>query len=141
MKKILVLATLFVAICVTGCRITKSLTMMEAKNSAKLSEESFINKKLYGIAYLELSQEQKEKAFKVWKEEKNGLNMPLLKNENIAPIVYKSELDFRKILNDDQNKKYPLKKEYSNTTVEEHIPLFLNNKQLEEIKRIYLDKN
>ena len=80
--------------------------------------------------FINLSKGQEAAAVKIWKLERETLaNMPLLKNENIAPVIYKSEIDFRKILTEDQLKKYPMK----NT----HVKMFLNNEELEELRRIY----
>lgn len=136
MKKILLILTV-VSLLTVSCRVTKSLVMMTAKQGAEMTDEDFINKKLYGISFLKLTDEQEQKAVAIWKTEKDGLKAPVLKNENIAPVVYNSEVEFRKLLTEEQLKKYPVK---TTNDYEETIPLFLNNRQMDEIKRIYLDK-
>lgn len=132
MKKILLLA--LVTITLFSCRVTKSLTMMSAKQAAEMPEIQFLNKKFDAVKLLYLTDEQKSKCEEIWKEEKAGLNMPLLKNENIAPVIYKSELDFRKVLTNEQleNYKYLMKDNFNG--------VFLNDSQLAEVKRIYIDK-
>lgn len=125
MKKLLL--ALLVVFIATSCRVTKSYTMMSAKSNSELTESDFINKKLYAVQFLELSQEQKNKATEIWKKEISGLKMPLLKNENIAPVIYNSEIEFRKLLTEEQKEKYKV--------VSSNI--FLKDHQIEELKRIY----
>lgn len=127
MKKVFTIVGIVFLISFSSCRVTKSVTMMGAKINSKLTEEEFINKKLYEIRFLELTQKQKDLSTEIWKKEIAGLKMPVLKNENIAPIIYNSEIEFRNLLTNEQKEKYK---------VIDH-DLFLNDRQIEELKRIY----
>lgn len=132
MKKILLVFLIVTSF--SSCRVTKSLTMMHAKTNAKLSEKEYISKKLYEINFLKLSKEQISKATEIWAAEKKGLENPVLKNENIAPVIYKSEIEFRKLLDEKQQGYYPVK---NSATSDKILDTFLNDNQLEELKRIY----
>lgn len=129
MRKLLLLFVL--AGLLFSCRVTKSLVMIKTKENAELIDEEYINKKRSLSSFLNLSNEQKEMCDKIWKEEKQGLNAPVLKNENIAPIIYNSENEFRSILT----------KEQLNTYLANVPPggFFLNDHAMNELKRIYID--
>lgn len=134
-KTFLILTSLLLMLSFSSCRISKSIVMLKAKSNSKLTEERFIIGKQSDVLFLKLSSEQKGKCEKIWKEEKDGLariNTDI--NSEVAPVVYKSEMEFRNVLTSDQLTEY--KREYISK-----IPqFFLNDKQLSEIKRIYIDK-
>ncbi|GEM_PF-1749201 len=118
-----------------GCRISKSLTMLSAKSNMQLTEEQFLLRKNQEAMYLNLSSGQKSACETVWKEEKDRLaRVNSESNEEIAPVVYESEIKFRELLNSNQLTQY--KKEHK----EKFLKFFLSDKQLSEIKRIYIDK-
>jgi hypothetical protein len=137
MRKLIIMSVLSMVL-FSSCRISKSITMLGAKNDSKLTKEQFINKKTYGISYLGLSADQLEKTKIIWSKEIEDLKKIELTNENIAPIIYNSEIEFRKILTDKQKESYPLVDKGDKTKFNEKIiDCFMNNRQLEEIKRIY----
>ena len=81
---------------------------------------------------MNLSENQKEEIVKIWKAEKVSLgNAREKKNSEIAPILLKSENDFRAVLTEEQLKNYRESHENLYTSG------YLNDKQLEELKRIY----
>lgn len=116
----------------TSCRMTKTFTMVNAKSSMAMETENFVQGKIERVKYLQLDDEQKLAAENLWVAEKSQLDaLPDKKNKNIAPIIYKSELDFRNILNEEQLAEY---KKRSQSLI---TPMFMSDKQLAEIKRIY----
>lgn len=120
-----------------GCRITKSLEMIQAKNNSKLTEEQFIKAKFNAINFLELSNEQKIECEKIWKQEKREfLEINMDDNTLIGPIIYKSEVAFRKILTVKQLEDY---KAIGNND-SRVMKYFLDDHALSEIKRIYINK-
>ncbi|UUC45556.1 hypothetical protein [Flavobacterium cerinum] len=138
MKKITltIVSFLFVLFTTVGCRVSKSITMLNAKTSMKLTEEQFLQKKNNEAMYLNLSNGQKSACEIIWKEEKDKLaRVNSESNEEIAPVVYESEVKFRELLNSNQLVQY--KKEHQDKL----LRFFLSDKQLSEIKRIYIDKN
>lgn len=137
MKKITltIVSLLCILFATVGCRISKSLTMLSAKSNMQLTEEQFLLRKNQEAMYLNLSSGQKSACETVWKEEKDRLaRVNSESNEEIAPIVYESEIKFRELLNSNQLSQY--KKEHK----EKFLKFFLSDKQLSEIKRIYIDK-
>jgi hypothetical protein len=133
MKKFLL--ALLIVTSVSSCRITKTATMMLAKQNAEMTEDDFVTAKKETISYLNLSKSQLEQCIEIWKKEIKGLKMPLLKNENIAPVIYNSEISFRNILTPAQLQKY--KDENDNSQPQKLYRYFLMDKQLEELKKIY----
>lgn len=133
MKKIIFSSVIVLILCMfTSCRMTKTFTMMNAKSSMAMETENFVQGKIERVKYLQLDDEQKLAAEKLWVAEKAELDaLPNKKNKNIAPIIYNSELDFRKLLNEEQLAEY-LKRSQSLIT-----PMFLSDKQIAELKRIY----
>ncbi|WP_286914780.1 hypothetical protein [Flavobacterium sp. UBA4197] len=135
MKKITSTIVLSLILSLSSCRISKTITMLNAKSNSKLSEEQFLLGKNNEIMYLNLSQGTKSSCLEIWKEEKDKLTrVDTEKNEEIAPVVYDSEMKFRALLSSDKLAEY--KKIYRNKATH----FFLNDKQLSEIKRIYIDK-
>lgn len=131
MKKFLLL-TFLVLTTLTSCRITKTFTLINAKGNTNKTELEFLKMKGERFAFLELSDEQKEKAITIWQTEKQELGDAYSKkNKEIAPIIYKSEISTRSLLTAEQLKKYSEK--YKGL----YTPAGLNDKQLEELKRIY----
>ncbi|WP_447636865.1 hypothetical protein [Flavobacterium microcysteis] len=116
----------------TSCRITKTITMVNAKSNAAESEVDFIKHKINSISFLPLSEEQEELAIAIWKKEKDNLGKIKLKNSEIAPVIFQSENEFRSILTPEQLKEY--KREYSDSMITKY---FLSNRAMQEIKRIY----
>lgn len=126
------LSILIATTLLTSCRITKTFTLINAKGASNRSEIEFLRDKAESVAFLNLSEEQKEKALVVWQTEKQKLgNAYDKKNKEIAPIIYDSEIDFRDILTEEQLKSY--KEKYKG----QFFPGYLNDKQLSELKRIY----
>lgn len=116
----------------TSCRISKTITLINAKGNTNRTELEFLKIKGERFAFLELSDEQKEKAVQIWQTEKQELGDAYSKkNKEIAPIIYKSETNIRSILTAEQLEKY--REKYKGL----YTPSGLNDKQLEEIKRIY----
>ena len=135
MKKNVLLLMAFLVL--SSCRITKTITMIYAKNRATTTESEFINGKHAAVDFLKFTPEQNTLAETIWKKEKKDFSEVKLTNENIAPIVYNSELEFRKILNPVQLDNYI---KIANKNDDRIIKYFLNDEQLAEIKRIYLEK-
>ena len=134
MKK-LVLLFVFSSL-ITSCRITKSVEMMQAKSNATLTTEQFLKMKNVAISFLELTPEQLLQAEKIWSEEKRGfMEIDIKDNSQIAPIVYKSEVEFRKILTDKQLIDYKkIGHEVGDSRVSKY---FLSDHAMSELKRIY----
>lgn len=135
MKKIIFIIALFVL--AVGCRVTKTMEMYRAKSNQKLTEQQFLDLKENAVSILKLTDSQLGEAKKIWKEEKAGLNrINIEDNSMIAPVVYKSEIEFRKILNTQQLSDY---KTYVNDLGgKTKIPaMFLSDHALSELKRIY----
>lgn len=131
MKKYLLITFIALAT-LTSCRITKTFTLINAKGNTNRTELEFLKMKGERFAFLELSEEQKEKAVAIWLAEKQELgNAYSKKNKEIAPIIYKSETSIRNILTTEQLEKY--REKYK----ELFTPAGLNDRQLEELKRIY----
>ena len=131
MKKILLFAFIVIST-LTSCRVTKTFTLINAKANSNKTENDFLMMKGERASFLELSNEQKEKAVGIWQREKYELGMAYSKkNKEIAPIIYKSEMNFRALLTDEQLQKYreKYKQLYTSTG--------LNDRQLEELRRIY----
>ncbi len=116
----------------TSCRVTKTITMINAKSNAAETEVEFIKHKINSISFLPLSEEQEELAIAIWKSEKEQLGKIKLKNSEIAPVIFQYENEFRSILTPEQLKEY--KKEYSDSMITKY---FLSNRAMQEIKRIY----
>ncbi|HEU4496771.1 MAG TPA: hypothetical protein VFR70_06940 [Flavobacterium sp.] len=135
MKKSLPIFIAVILLAFTSCRITKTLTMINAKSVIHYEDADFYQGKADAISFLILDDSQKEKAVQIWKAEKQGLNkIDASKNSEIAPIIYKSENDFRAILTAEQLKAYKGK---LREAISPNSPYFLNDRQLEELKRIY----
>ena len=133
MKKIILLIVLQ-AILFTSCRMTKSMVMMDAKDRAKLTEEQFFEGKHIAVDFLNFSPEPNKAAEAVWKWEYNRLKAIELENTKIAPVVYKSELDFRNVLTEDQMLKYIKLFKNGDYRLTRY---FLSDDALIELKRIY----
>lgn len=116
----------------TSCRITKTITMVNAKSNAAESEVEFIKHKISSISFLPLSEEQEEMAIAIWKNEKEQLGKIKMKNSEIAPVIFQYENEFRSILTPEQLMEY--KKEYGNSMITKY---FLSNRAMQEIKKIY----
>lgn len=117
----------------TSCRVTKTITMINAKSNAAETEVEFIKHKINSISFLPLSEEQEEMAIAIWKKEKEQLGkINLKKNSEIAPLIFQSENEFRSILTQEQLKEY--KREYNDSMITKY---FLSNRAMQEIKRIY----
>lgn len=130
MKKLLLLA--LISITLTSCRVTKTFTLLNAKGSSNNTEMAFLKNKGERFAFLDLSDEQKQKAVKIWEIEKRELGDAYSKkNKEIAQIIYKSETNMRSILTDEQLSQY--REKYKGLLT----PAGMNDKQLEELKRIY----
>ena len=130
MKKILLLA--IIAITLTSCRVTKTFTLLNAKGTSNNTEMEFLKYKGERVAFLNLSDAQKQKAVEIWQTEKRELGDAYSKkNKEIAQIIYKSETSLRSILTEEQLTEY--RKKYKGLLT----PAGMNDKQLEEIKRIY----
>jgi len=130
MKKILLLA--IIAITLTSCRVTKTFTLLNAKGTSNNTEMEFLKYKGERVAFLNLSDAQKQKAVEIWQTEKRELGDAYSKkNKEIAQIIYKSETSLRSILTEEQLTEY--RKKYKRLLT----PAGMNDKQLEEIKRIY----
>lgn len=133
MKKSILLLTLLCLATLTSCRITKTITMINAKTMATETETEFIKNKISAITFLELSPDQETEAVNIWKEEKAQLGrINLGKNSEIAPIIFKSENDFRRILTPEQLKTY--KGFRDDSTI---LKYFMSDRSMKEIKRIY----
>ena len=131
MKKILLFAFIVIST-LTSCRVTKTFTLINAKANSNKTENDFLMMKGERASFLELSNEQKEKAVAIWQREKYELGMAYSKkNKEIAPIIYKSEMNFRALLTDEQLQKYREKYKQLYTSAG------LNDRQLEELRRIY----
>lgn len=132
MKKFILIAVLIVSTTFTSCRVTKTFTMLNAKSQSEQNENDFIQNKADKITFLNLSEDQKQDVVKIWKAEKISLgNAREKKNSEIATILLKSENDFRAVLTEGQLKNY--RESYKNL----YTSGYLNDKQLEELKRIY----
>lgn len=131
MKKFLLLT--FIAITtLTSCRVTKTFTLLNAKGSSNNTEMAFLKNKGERFAFLDLSDEQKKNAVQIWETEKQELGDAYSKkNKEIAAIIYKSETSMRNILTDEQLAKYREKYKGLLTSAG------MNDRQLEELKRIY----
>jgi len=130
MKKIVLLA--IIAITLTSCRVTKTFTLLNAKGSSNNTEMAFLKNKGERFAFLDLSEDQKQKAVQIWETEKQELGDAYSKkNKEIAQIIYKSETSMRSLLTQEQLTKYREKYKGLLTSAG------LNDKQLEELKRIY----
>ena len=131
MKKILLFAFIVIST-LTSCRVTKTFTLINAKSNSNKTENDFLMMKGERASFLELSNEQKEKAVAIWQREKYELGMAYSKkNKEIAPIIYKSEMNFRALLTDEQLQKYREKYKQLYTSAG------LNDRQLEELRRTY----
>lgn len=132
MKKSLLFLLLIAITTLTSCRITKTVTMLNTKSTATNTLDEFLQGKAERVSFLDFSDLQKEQALAIWENEKKQLgSINISKNAEIAPVIYKSENDFRSILTHAQLKEY-------RETIKNHIsPYLLNDRQLEEIKRIY----
>lgn len=71
MKKIVLLA--IIAITLTSCRVTKTFTLLNAKGSSNNTEMAFLKNKGERFAFLDLSEDQKQKAVQIWETEKQEL--------------------------------------------------------------------
>ena len=130
MKKFLLFA--FIAITFTSCRVTKTFTIINARGTSNNTEMQFLKSKGERVAFLDLSDEQKEKAIVIWQTEKRELGDAYTKkNKEIAPIIYKSETELRSLFTEEQLTKY--REKYNGLLTSSG----LNDKQLEELKRIY----
>ena len=130
MKKILLFA--IIAIMFTSCRVTKTFTLLNAKGSSNNTEMEFLKNKGERVAFLNLSDAQKQKALEIWQTEKRELGDAYSKkNKEIAPIIYKSETSLRGILTEEQLTQYREKYKGLLTSAG------LNDRQLDELKRIY----
>jgi len=131
MKKYLLFALIAIST-LTSCRVTKTITMINAKGTTNQTEIEFLKSKAERVAFLNLSEEQKIKAVAIWEIEKRALGDAYAKkNKEIAPIIYKSESDFRSILTEQQLITY------RDTYKSSYAPSSLNDRQLSELKRIY----
>ena len=130
MKKILLFA--IIAIMFTSCRVTKTFTLLNAKGSSNNTEMEFLKNKGERVAFLNLSDAQKQKALEIWQTEKRELGDAYSKkNKEIAPIIYKSETSLRGILTEEQLTQYREKYKGLLTSAG------LNDRKLDELKRIY----
>ncbi|MBC8644533.1 hypothetical protein [Flavobacterium lindanitolerans] len=133
MKKSFFLISLIALMMLTSCRVTKTITMINAKSNAAETEVEFIKHKITSISFLPLSEEQEEIAIGIWKKEKEQLEKNRLKkNSDIALVIFQSENQFRSILTPEQLKEY--KAEYNDSMITKY---FLSNRAMNEIKRIY----
>ncbi|WDO11861.1 hypothetical protein MH928_11025 [Flavobacterium sp. WW92] len=133
MKKSTFLLFILCLVTLTSCRITKTITMINAKAMATETETEFIKNKISSISFLELSEDQEVAAISIWKEEKTQLGrINLGKNSEIAPIIFKSENNFRSILTPEQLKTY--KGFRDDSTI---LKYFMSDRSMKEIKRIY----
>ena len=131
MKKFL-LFTFIALATLTSCRVTKTFTLINAKGTSNNTEMQFLKNKGERAAFLDLSDEQKEKSIVIWQTEKRELGDAYTKkNKEIAQVIYKSETEFRSLLTEEQLTKYREKYKGLLTSAG------LNDKQLEELKRIY----
>lgn len=136
MKKLLLL--FIIATTISSCRITKSLTMWSAKRNSNLTELAFIQAKKSQLEKetVVLNSNQFEKASEIWKEERSEMkNINQDAYDQIAPVIYKSEIKFRKLLNTEQLVLHKAHK-YENDD-REIKEFFLSDYQMAEIKRIY----
>ena len=109
---------------------------MQAKSNAKFTEQEFIKGKNDAVGLLNLTNAQKGQSEIVWKTEKEELaRINIEQNEEIAPVIYKSEIEFRKILTSDQLTEY--KKLAYDSKINRY---FLDDHSLGELKRIYKKK-
>lgn len=132
MKKYLLFSLLIALTTLSSCKITKTFTMINAKSNSDMQEADFLQSKADKITFIDLSDEQKQQLITIWKTEKQELGKAReKKNKEIAPIIYKSEMAFRKILTEKQLETYREKNKNLYT------PGYLNDKQIEELKRIY----
>lgn len=133
MKKSLFLLLLVSLATLTSCRITKTITMINAKSMAAETEADFINNKINNITFMHLTEEQEGTAIALWKKEKKALEkIDKTKNSEIAPVIFKFENDFRRLLTPEQLKKYKAFRDDS--TISQY---FLSDRSMKEIKRIY----
>ena len=136
MKK-MILALLVLITITTSCRVTKTVVMLHAKNRATQTDENYMSGKHNAVDFLGFSSEQKKQVDEVWKTEKHDFSEIKLENENIAPIVYKSENAFRAVLTSEQLKNYKALWDKGDGRLDAY---FLDDSMLAEIKRIYIDK-
>lgn len=134
MKKIILLLVVFSTF-FTSCRVTKTVTMWQAQENAKLTEEQFVLAKFDAIRFLDLSDEQKKDCATIFKTEKKGLlEINIKDNSSVAPVIYEAETKFRKVLTTTQLENYKaILHSYGNNAKQ----YFLTDNQLSEIKRIY----
>lgn len=133
MKKSILLLFLVSLTTLTSCRITKTITMINAKAMADETEPEFIRNKINSISFLELTEDQETEAVNIWKEEKAQLGkINLKKNAEIAPVIFDSENKFRRMLNPEQLKTYKGYRDDSSI-----IKYFMSDRSMKEIKRIY----
>lgn len=133
MKKSTLLLLIFCFVTLTSCRITKTITMINAKSMATETETDFIRNKINAITFIALTEEQEIAAIEIWKEEKAQLGkIDMQKNSEIAPVIFKSENDFRRILTPEQLRFY--KRYRDDSTI---LKYFMSDRSMKEIKRIY----
>lgn len=133
MKKILLL--LLATISISSCRITKTAEMIAAKNNSKLTEEQFVKAKFDAVDFLQLTDEQKLQCEKIWKQEKREyLEINMEDNALVGPVIYNSEVAFRKVLTVSQLEDYKAK----GNSEAKVMKYFLDDHALSEIKRIYI---
>lgn len=137
MKTKLIIAFVAVLSLTTACRVTKTVTMVYAKKRAAKTEQQFMIGKEAPVAFLNFTPEQKAQVENVWRTEKAELSKIELKNELIAPIIYKSELAFRAALTSEQLSKYLALWATGSGQLDAY---YLDDNMMAEIKRIYIDK-
>lgn len=107
--------------------------MINAKSMATETETDFIRNKINAITFIALTEEQEIAAIEIWKEEKSQLGkIDMQKNSEIAPVIFKSENDFRRILTPEQLRFY--KRYRDDSTI---LKYFMSDRSMKEIKRIY----
>jgi len=132
MKKYLLFSLLIALTTLSSCKVTKTLTMMNAKSISDMRESDFFQTKADKITFIDLNDDQKERLVEIWKTEKLELGKAReKKNKEIAPIIYKSEMAFRNTLTAQQLEIYREKNKDLYTSG------YLNDKQIAELKRIY----
>lgn len=129
MKKLLLLL-IFTSI--ASCSISKNLKLGLVRDYSKQTESTFLENKLNAVKFLNLSQTQLNQCYEIWKNEKLRLGQINLKDDQeVASIVYKSEIDFRNVLTSDQLTLYKAETINNQTMVE----YFMGDKTLGEIKK------
>jgi hypothetical protein len=135
MKKLtLTMITVLTLLTLNSCRVTKTMAMLTAKKRATTTESNFLSGKHLAVDFLGFSKQQNDAVEIIWKTEKKEFSEVKLENENIAPIIYKSENDFRKILTTDQLEKYKKASDKFDSRLTDY---FLDDDSLAELKRIY----